>query len=124
MKVEEFSVFTNTCSSRATRAPGYTQAAFGLEGFMEELAAALGVDPLELRRKNYSVKDKGDTATIYSTKGLDQCYTIGAERIGWARRNKVPGGGTGKVRTGIGMASQIWPGAGNAGNARRHPHLQ
>jgi xanthine dehydrogenase YagR molybdenum-binding subunit len=115
MAVEEFAVFTNTCSSRATRAPGYTQAAFGLEGFMEELAAALGMDPLELRRKNYSVKDKGDTGTIYSTKGLDQCYTLGAERIGWPRRNKVPGGGKGKVRTGIGMASQIWPGAGTPG---------
>jgi xanthine dehydrogenase YagR molybdenum-binding subunit len=115
MKVEEFSVFTNTCSSRATRAPGHTQGALGLEGFMEELAAALGMDPLELRRKNYSVKDKGDTGPVYSTKGLDQCYTIGAERIGWAQRNKVPGGGKGKVRTGIGMASQIWPGAGAPG---------
>jgi CO/xanthine dehydrogenase Mo-binding subunit len=115
MKIEEFSVFTNTCASRATRAPGYTQGAFGLEGFMEEMAAALGMDPLELRRKNYSVKDKGNTGELYSTKGLDQCYTLGAERIGWARRNKVPGGGKGKVRTGIGMASQIWPGAGTPG---------
>ena len=115
MKVEEFSVFTNTCGSRATRAPGYTQGALGLEGFMEELAAALSMDPLELRRKNYSTKDKGDTGPVYSTKGLDQCYAIGAEKIGWNRRNKVPGGGKGKVRTGIGMASQIWPGAGTPG---------
>ena len=115
MKVEEFSVFTNTCGSRATRAPGYTQGTFGLESFMEELAAALGMDPLELRRKNYSVKDRGDTGTMYSTKGLDQCYALGSERIGWARRNKIPGGGKGKIRTGIGMASQIWPGAGTPG---------
>ena len=42
VKVEEFSVFTNTCGSRATRAPGHTQGTLGLEGFMEELAAALG----------------------------------------------------------------------------------
>ena len=115
MKVEEFSAYCNTVSSRATRAPGHTQATFGLEGFMEELAAALGMDPLELRRKNYSIKDKGDSGTVYSTKGLDQCYTLGAERIGWNRRNKVPGGGKGKVKTGIGMASQIWPGAGTPG---------
>jgi xanthine dehydrogenase YagR molybdenum-binding subunit len=113
--IEEFSVFTHLCASRATRAPGYTQGTLALEGLMEELASALRIDPIELRRRNYAVKDRGDTGTIYSTKGLDQCYTLGAERIGWARRNSVPGGGKGKVRTGIGMASQIWPGAGTPG---------
>jgi xanthine dehydrogenase YagR molybdenum-binding subunit len=115
VKVEESSVFVNTCGSRATRAPGHTQATFALEGFMEELAAKLGMDPLELRLKNYSAKDKGDTGISYSTKGLDQCYKLGAEKIGWARRNTKPGGGTGKIRTGIGMAGQIWPGAGVPG---------
>ena len=115
MKVEEYAVFVNTCGSRATRAPGHTQATFGLEGFMEELAARLGIDPLELRLKNYSTKDKGDTGTPYSTKGLEQCYKLGAEKIGWARRNKKPGAGRGTVRTGLGMASQIWPGAGIPG---------
>jgi len=115
VKVEEYSVFLNACGSRACRAPGHTQAAFGLEGFMEELAAKLGIDPLELRMKNYSTKDKGDTGIPYSTKGLDQCYKLGAEKIGWARRNKKPGAGSGPIRTGIGMASQIWPGAGVPG---------
>jgi len=115
VKVEEYAVFVNTCGSRATRAPGHTQATFGLEGFMEELAARLGLDPLELRLKNYSAKDKGDTGTPYSTKGLEQCYRLGAEKIGWARRNKKPGAGSGTVRTGLGMASQIWPGAGVPG---------
>lgn len=115
VKVEEYSVFVNTCGSRATRAPGHTQGTFGLEGFMEELAAKLGMDPLELRRKNYSAKEKGDTGNPYSTKGLDQCYKLGAEKIGWLKRNKKPGAGSGKIRTGIGMASQIWPGAGVPG---------
>ncbi len=115
VKVEEYSVFVNTCGSRATRAPGHTQGTFGLEGFMEELAARLGMDPLELRRKNYSANEKGDTGNPYSTKGLDQCYTLGAEKIGWLKRNKKPGAGSGKIRTGIGMASQIWPGAGVPG---------
>ena len=115
VRIEEFSVFLHACASRATRAPGHTQAALGLEGFMEELAAKLGMDPLELRMKNYSTKDRGDTGTPYSTKGLDQCYKLGAEAIGWTRRNKKPGAGSGPVRTGIGMASQIWPGAGVPG---------
>jgi len=115
LKMEESSVFLHACASRATRAPGHTQGALGLEGCMEELAAKLGLDPLELRMKNYSTKDRGDTGVPYSTKGLDQCYKLGAAAIGWTRRNKKPGAGTGPVRTGIGMASQIWPGAGAPG---------
>ena len=116
VKVEEYSVFVNTCPSRATRAPGHTQGTLALEGLMEELAAKLGLDPLELRRKNYSGKERGDTGTAaYSLKALEQCYKLGAEKIGWERRNKKPGAGAGRFRTGIGMASQIWPGAGVPG---------
>jgi len=115
LKVEEYSVFVNTCASRPTRAPGHTQGFFALEGFLEELAARLGMDPLELRMKNYSIKNVGDTGIPYSTKGLEKCYRQGAEKIGWASRNKKPGGGAGKIKRGIGMASQIWWGSGTPG---------
>jgi xanthine dehydrogenase YagR molybdenum-binding subunit len=115
LKVEESAVFVNTCGSRATRAPGHTQATLALEGAMEELAAKLGMDPLELRRKNYSTRSQGDTGLPYSLKRLEDCYKAGAEAIGWPRRNRTPGAGTGRVRRGIGMASQIWPGAGVPG---------
>jgi xanthine dehydrogenase YagR molybdenum-binding subunit len=124
LKIEEQSVFVNTCGSRATRAPGHTQATLALEGAMEELAAALKMDPLELRLKNYSTRSEGDTALPYSLKRLDDCYKAGAEKIGWARRNKIPGAGTGRIRRGIGLASQIWPGAGTPGtlaDLRIHP---
>jgi xanthine dehydrogenase YagR molybdenum-binding subunit len=115
LKVEEFSVFTNTGASRATRAPGHTQGMFGLEGFMDELAAAIGMDPLEFRKKNYSTKNQGDTGLPYSTKGLDKCYEAGAKAIGWERRNRRPGEGSGTVRRGIGMSSSIWWGTGVPG---------
>jgi xanthine dehydrogenase YagR molybdenum-binding subunit len=115
VKVEEFTVFTNTGASRPTRAPGHVQGTFALEGFMEEFAAELGLDPLEFRRKNYSTSNQGGTGIVYSSKGLDKCYDIGAQKIGWARRNKRPGDGQGKIRRGLGMASQIWWGAGVPG---------
>ena len=115
LKVEEFAVFTNTGASRATRAPGHTQGMFGLEGFLDELAAAIGMDPLELRKKNYSTRNQGDTGLPYSTKGLDKCYEAGAAAIGWDRRNKRPGEGKGAVRRGIGMSSSIWWGTGVPG---------
>lgn len=115
LKVEEYSVFAHTCANRPTRAPGHTQGTFALEGFLEELAAELGMDPLELRLKNYTTKNQGDTGTPYSTKGLEQCYRLGSEKIGWQRRNKKPGQAAGRTKRGLGMASQIWPGAGVPG---------
>lgn len=115
LKVEEYTVYMNTGASRATRAPGHVQGTFGLEGFLDEMAAALDMDPLLLRKKNYSTKNEGDTGIPFSSKGLDQCYDRGAEAIGWERRNKRPGAGSGRFRRGIGMASGIWSGAGVPG---------
>jgi len=115
LKVEEYSVFTHTGAARPTRAPGHVQGTFALEGFMEELAAEIGLDPLELRRKNYTTDNRGGSGIPYSSKGLDECYQLGAEKIGWPRRNKKPGEGKGKIHRGLGMASQIWWGVGRAG---------
>jgi xanthine dehydrogenase YagR molybdenum-binding subunit len=116
-KADETTVYNNTCASRATRAPGHTQADFGFESVLDELAAALDMDPLELRRKNYSTKNRGDTGIPYSSKALDRCYELGAEAIGWERRNRRPGQGpaNGPWRRGMGMATSIWFGAGVPG---------
>ncbi len=115
VKVEEYTVFTNTGASRPTRAPGHVQGTFAFEGFLEELAAKLGLDPLELRRKNYTTANEGQTGIPYSSKGLDKCYELGAEKIGWERRNKQPCDGPGIIKRGLGMASQIWWGDGVPG---------
>ncbi|MGD9900720.1 MAG: xanthine dehydrogenase family protein molybdopterin-binding subunit, partial [Calditrichaceae bacterium] len=47
----------------------------------------------------------------YTSKRLKECYLQGAEAIGWNRRKKA-GSESGHVKTGIGMASQIWWGGG------------
>ncbi len=115
LHVKEYTVYTNMGGSRATRAPGHVQGTFGLEGFLDELASEIGMDPLELRTKNYTTKNRGDTGVPYSSKGLNKCYRLGAEKIGWHRRNKTPGEGQGTTRRGLGMSSQIWWGAGVPG---------
>ncbi len=112
VKVEEYTVFTNTGAGRPTRAPGHVQGTFALEGFLDELAHKINLDPLELRKKHYTTKNEGGTRIPYSSKGLDKCYLLGAKKIGWGRRNKKPGEGNGKIRRGLGMASQIWWGMG------------
>ena len=116
-KVEEHTVYTNVGAQRAMRAPGHTPGMFGLESAMDELAAALDMDPLELRRKNYSTKNRGDTGLPYSSKGLAACYDLGAQAIGWERRNRRPGEGParGPWRRGLGMSSSLWFGAGVPG---------
>lgn len=124
VNVEEYNVYTNTGPARPTRAPGLVQGTFGFEGFIDELANEIGMDPLEFRKKNYSTKNRGDTGVPYSSKGLDKGYDIGAKEIGWERRNKVPGEGNGRFRRGIGMASGIWWGAGVPGtlaDIKLHP---
>jgi len=115
VSVKEFTVYTNTGPQRPARAPGHVQGTFGFEGFLDELANQIGMDPLELRKKNYSLKNQGDTGIPYSSKGVDKCYELGAEKIAWQRRNKTPGDGSGIVRRGLGMASQIWWGGGVPG---------
>ena len=51
-KAEEYDVFTNAGPAAPLRAPGHSQGAFGIESAMDELADKLGMDPLELRKKN------------------------------------------------------------------------
>lgn len=124
VKVEDYNIYMNTGASRPTRAPGLTQGTFGCEGFIDELADAIGMDPLEFRKKNYTTKNRGGTGIPYSSKGLDKAYEIGAEEIGWYKRNLVPGGGKGRIRRGIGMAAGIWWGAGSPGteaDVKLHP---
>src|SRR5207244_11667426 len=38
----------------AFRPPGFVEGTFALECLIDELAAKLGIDPLELRRRNYA----------------------------------------------------------------------
>lgn len=103
MKAEDYSVFTNAGPSAALRAPGHPQGAFALESALDELAFKLGLDPLELRRKNEA-----------NPVRLAQ-YEVGARAIGWERRNPIERAKAtpsdaprGAKRRGIGMANGNW----------------
>jgi xanthine dehydrogenase YagR molybdenum-binding subunit len=90
------------------RAPGAGWGAYALECAMDELAAKLGLDPLELRLKNYAEKDQNDDKP-FSSKELRACYRQGAERFGWARRSPEPRSmREGSALIGWGMASAAW----------------
>jgi xanthine dehydrogenase YagR molybdenum-binding subunit len=105
----EYGAKLNTGPNAAFRAPGFVEGTFGLECLLDELAAKLEIDPLELRKMNHSDTDLVDDRP-YSSKNLMECYRRAEPH--WARRDEVRARSEGAWRHGIGMASQIWFGAG------------
>ncbi|MBD2714989.1 xanthine dehydrogenase family protein molybdopterin-binding subunit [Microvirga sp. STR05] len=72
------------------RGPGEATGAFALESAMDEMAHQLGIDPLEFRLRNYTDTDP-ENGKPWSTKFLKECYQLGADRIGWNKRQLKPG---------------------------------
>jgi xanthine dehydrogenase YagR molybdenum-binding subunit len=72
------------------RGPGEATGAFALESAMDEMAHLLNLDPLEFRLRNYTDTDP-EKNRPWSTKFLKECYQLGAERIGWSKRQLKPG---------------------------------
>jgi CO/xanthine dehydrogenase Mo-binding subunit len=97
----------NTPPMKAFRAPGFVEGTFGLECLIDELAARLDVDPLELRRRNYAGSNEG---TPFSSKNLEECYRRAEPH--WERRHEVRARSDATWKRGVGMASQIWYGGG------------
>ena len=91
------------------RAPGESTGMFALESAMDELAIAAGIDPIEFRLRNDAAMD-AQKKLPYSSKALTECYRLGAERIGWSRRNATPGAlREGRWAIGLGCASATRP---------------
>ena len=99
----------NLPPNAAFRAPGFVEGTFGLECVLDELAARLELDPLELRRRNHADNDLAD-GRPFSSKNLLECYKRADPH--WARREEVRARSNGPVRRGTGLASQIWYGGG------------
>jgi len=93
----------------AFRAPGFVEGTFALECLLDELAAKLDIDPLELRRRNYAGSDRVDDRP-FSSKNLEECYRRAEPH--WAKRDEVRARSAGPWKHGIGLASQIWYGGG------------
>ena len=91
------------------RAPGEASGVFALESAMDELAVALGVDPVELRLRNEPAMDEFKKLP-FSSRSTRECYRLAAERFGWSRRNPKPGSmRDGRWLIGWGMATATYP---------------
>jgi xanthine dehydrogenase YagR molybdenum-binding subunit len=103
---QHVSVPTNVGPARAWRAPNHPQACLITMGALEDLAAELGMDPLDLFLKN--IAKTGDLARTY-TEELEK----GAEITRWRQRWHPRGEGQGPVRSGMGLSLHTWGGRGH-----------
>ena len=100
------------------RAPGEATGTFALEVAMDELATELGIDPVELRLKNYAERDPHEDKP-WSSKALRECYKQAAQRFGWARRQPKPRSmRDGRLLVGWGMATATYPARQTPASAR------
>ena len=91
------------------RAPPDTPYMFALESGMDELAYALGMDPIELRRRNDTRTDPLD-GKPFSSRSLMKCFDAAAARFGWSRRDPRPGSmRDGDWLVGFGCATSCYP---------------
>ena len=90
------------------RAPGAATGVYALESAMDELAAALNLDPIALRLRCYSDRDQNEDVP-YTSKQLRECYRQGADAFGWDKRKPEPCSmRDGSELVGWGMATGVW----------------
>jgi xanthine dehydrogenase YagR molybdenum-binding subunit len=100
------------------RAPGEASGNFALECGMDELAVALGIDPIELRLRNEPEIDEFKNVP-FSSRSTRECYRAGAERFGWSRRSPKPGSmRDARFLIGWGMATANYPANYSPASAR------
>lgn len=90
------------------RAPGAATGMTQFEIAMDELSYAVGIDPLDLRLKNFSNIDAMN-GTEFTSKALREAYAKGADAFGWDQRSAEPRSmREGKELIGWGMATGMW----------------
>lgn len=112
LKIDSYSVYTNKPPAGAFRGFGVSQSAWAVESQMDIIAAALSIDPVEIRLKNgYREGDRFVTEERLSSIGLEECVKEVATSIGWDsdkfKSSKVQGSTMDSIRRGKGVACMI-----------------
>ena len=100
-------ISTNQGSARAWRAPNHPQAAAITMGAVEDLAAKLKMDPLELIQRNLNIA--GPRKDTYKEE-----FAIADDMMGWKKRWHQRGDKTpGNIKQGLGLSMHTWGGRGH-----------
>lgn len=100
VKYDGYRVYTNTPPCGAMRGHGTVNVRHAFESLLDEMARELGLDPFEVRRKNFiKVPTTTPSGIKLNSYGLPQCLEHVEEASGWRKRKgKLPKG------RGLGMA--------------------
>ena len=113
---DAYTVFTNRPVAGAMRGYGIPQAMFAVESHTEDVAKIMGIPPIDFRLKNLMPQGYKDAFSknenYYDT--FRQCIEKGKAYMDYDNRVKELAKQTGRVRTGIGMATfwyntAVWP---------------
>jgi CO/xanthine dehydrogenase Mo-binding subunit len=98
-------IATNRMPFGAYRAPTAAPAAFAVESLIDQLAARLGLDPLELRLRNVAVAgDRVPSGQRLPVFGARECLERVRDHPLWSERDRLP------EWEGIGVGLGWWPG--------------
>ena len=97
--IDGYCVYTNKVVTSAFRSYGIMEMSFAYESHMDEIARGLGIDPVEIRRRNL-LQDGDETATGETPQaiGLKPTLEACAKEMGW-NKPKQPGRGRAIVST-------------------------
>ena len=113
---DAYTVFTNRPVAGAMRGYGIPQAMFAVESHTEDVAKVMGIAPIDFRLKNLMPQGYKDNFSknenYYDT--FRQCIEKGKAYMDYDNRLKELSNQTGRIRTGIGMATfwyntAVWP---------------
>ncbi|KEZ88229.1 MULTISPECIES: xanthine dehydrogenase subunit XdhA [Clostridia] len=116
IECDAYTVFTNMPVAGAMRGYGIPQAMFPVESQTDDIALAIGMDPVEFRRKNLMpvgyVDGFSKNENYYDT--FNQCLEKGKAYIDFDRKRKEYENQTGPVRKGVGCSvfwynTAVWP---------------
>ena len=101
VRCEAVSVYTNTQPTGAYRGPSGVQMVFAVESHMDEIAAAIGEDPVAFRRRHlYEEGDRAPNGQVVENVSAHECLDAALQTIGYGR--DLPDG------HGIGIACAWW----------------
>jgi xanthine dehydrogenase YagR molybdenum-binding subunit len=106
-KTKHNSISTNVGPQRAWRAPNHPQAALITMGALEDLAAKLGLDPLDFFIKNIDLT--GTRANVYKEELLKAAELIDWKK-NWRPRGEGAPGSTRTIKRGLGLSIHTWGG--------------
>ena len=116
VECDAWTVFTNRPAAGAMRGYGIPQAMFAGESHIDDICKAIGMTPLEFRRKNLmpvGYVDGFSKNELYHDT-FNQCMDKGIEAIDYLKKFEEYRDQTGPVRRGVGLAvfwynTAVWP---------------